>query len=91
VKKLKLPLEWKPFDREFPLSLSHKKKCLKSREQIRAGNLQKCGSFEKFSCAPSICAGMTRFLGNIEFPDGPGTAESAILAQRGTQTIALPP
>jgi hypothetical protein len=49
VKKLELALEWKPFDGEFPLSLTHKKKCLNSREQIRAGNLQKEGSFEKFS------------------------------------------
>jgi hypothetical protein len=48
VKKLELPLQWEPFHREFPLSLSHKKNCLKSREQIRAGNRQKYGSTEKF-------------------------------------------
>jgi hypothetical protein len=63
VKELKLALEWKPFYREFPLCLSHKKKCLKSREQIRAGNLQKCGSLKSSRVEFRNCVGMTRFLG----------------------------
>jgi hypothetical protein len=61
VKKLKLPLEWEPFDREFPLSLSHKKKCLKSREQIRAGNRQKEGSLKSSRTQDWICAELARF------------------------------
>src|SRR6202022_501928 len=90
VKKLKLPLEWKPFYREFPLCLSHKKKCLKSREQIRAGNQQKCGSLKSSRGGGRNCVGMTRFLGNIEFFRLSASRISAILAQQRPGTMALP-
>ena len=69
VKELKLSLEGEPFDREFPLSLTHKKKCLKSREQIGAGNRQKHGSLKSSRAQESICAELARFFDTLPYLD----------------------
>ena len=89
VKKLKLALEWKSFYREFPLCLSRKKKCLKCREQIRAGNRQKCGSLKSSRVQIRKCVEMTRFLRNIEILRSSPLLVSAIMARKGSRTIAL--